>query len=81
MRTQILVIDDEESYCEILKYGLEKEGYEVETADSAESALGMDLSVFQLIIVDIMMERLSGFDFAKRVRNNPKTEFIPIIFC
>ena len=81
MRTQILVIDDEESYCEILKYGLEKEGYEVETADSAESALGMDLSVFQLIIVDIMMERLRGFDFAKRVRNNPKTEFIPIIFC
>jgi len=81
MRTQILVIDDEESYCEILKYGLEKEGYEVETADSAESALGMDLSVFQLIIVDIMMERLSGFDFAKRVRNNPKTEFITIIFC
>lgn len=81
MRTQILVIDDEEPYCEILKYGLEKEGYEVETADSAESALGMDLSVFQLIIVDIMMERLSGFDFAKRVRNNPKTEFIPIIFC
>ena len=81
MRTQILVIDDEESYCEILKYGLEKEGYEVETADSAETALGMDLSVYQPMIVDIMMERLSGFDFAKRVRNNPKTEFIPIIFC
>ena len=81
MRTQILVIDDEESYCEILKYGLEKEGYEVETADSAEAALGMDLSVYQLMIVDIMMERLSGFDFAKRVRNNPKTEFTPIIFC
>ncbi len=81
MRTQILVIDDEESYCEILKYGLQKEGYEVETADSAETALGMDLSIYQLMIVDIMMERLSGFDFAKRVRNNPQTEFTPIIFC
>ncbi len=33
------------------------------------------------MIVDIMMERLSGFDFAKRVRNNPSTENVPLIFC
>ncbi len=78
MRIRILVIDDEESYCEILKYNLEKEGYE---ADSAETALGYDLSIYQLMIVDIMMERLSGFDFAKRVRNNPSTENVPLIFC
>ena len=81
MRIRILVIDDEESYCEILKYNLEKEGYEVDTADSAETALGYDLSIYQLMIVDIMMERLSGFDFAKRVRNNHATENVPIIFC
>lgn len=81
MRTRILVIDDEESYCEILKYNLEKEGYEVDTADSAETALGYDLTMYNLMIVDIMMERLSGFDFAKRVRNNTTTENIPIIFC
>ena len=80
MRIRILVIDDEESYCEILKYNLQKEGYEVDTADSAESALRMDLSIYQLMIVDIMMEHLSGFDFAKRVRNNPATENTPIIF-
>ncbi len=81
MRIHILVVDDEESYCEILKYNLEKEGYDVDTADSAETALGYDLSIYQLMIVDIMMERLSGFDFAKRVRNNPATENVPIIFC
>lgn len=81
MRIRILVIDDEESYCEILKYNPEKEGYEVDTADSAETALGYDLSIYQLMIVDIMMERLSGFDFAKRVRNNPSTENVPLIFC
>ena len=81
MRIRILVIDDEESYCEILKHNLEKEGYEVDTADSAETALGYDLSIYQLMIVDIMMERLSGFDFAKRVRNNPSTENVPLIFC
>lgn len=81
MRIRILVIDDEESYCEILKYNLQREGYEVDTAESAEDALRLDLSIYQLMIVDIMMERLSGFDFAKRVRNNPSTENTPIIFC
>lgn len=81
MRIKILVIDDEEAICEILKFNLEKEGYDVDCAYSAEEALEMDLSVYTLIMVDIMMERISGFDFAKRVRNNPATEFTPIIFC
>lgn len=81
MRVKILVIDDEESICEILKYNLEKEGYEVTTANSAEEALGLDLPAYSLMIVDIMMERLSGFDFAKRLQNNMATERIPIIFC
>ncbi len=81
MRIKILVIDDEESLCEILKFNLEKEGYEVDCAYSAEEALKMDLSSYSLMIVDIMMETLSGFDFAKRVRNNTATENIPIIFC
>lgn len=76
-----MVIDDEESVCEILKFNLEKEGYEVDCAYSAEEALEMDLASYQLFIVDIMMDRLSGFDFAKRVKNDPSTENIPIIFC
>lgn len=62
MNNRILVIDDEESLCEILKFNLEKEGYEVNCAYSAEEALTLDLSVYSLMIVDIMMERLSGFD-------------------
>lgn len=82
MRTRILVVDDEEALCEILKYNLEKEGYEVDTAYSAEEALKMDLTVYSLLIVDIMMERLSGFDFAKQIRwDGSPTETIPIIFC
>ncbi len=81
MRIKILVIDDEEAICEILKFNLEKEGYDVDCAYSAEEALEKDLSAYTLIMVDIMMERISGFDFAKRVRNNPATEFTPIIFC
>lgn len=81
MRIKILVIDDEEALCEILKFNLEKEGYEVDCAYSAEEALEMDLTVYSLMIVDIMMERFSGFDFAKRVRNQHDIENTPIIFC
>lgn len=81
MRTKILVIDDEEALCEILKFNLEKEGYEVDTAHGAEEALEMDLRPYDLFIVDIMMGRLSGFDFAKQIRNVPETENTPVIFC
>lgn len=78
---RILVIDDEEALCEILKFNLEKEGYDVECAYSAEEALEMDLTRFQLCMVDIMMDKLSGFDFAKRLRSDSRTENIPVIFC
>lgn len=81
MRNKILVIDDEESVCEILKFNLEKEGYEVDCAYSAEEALDMDLEGYSLFMVDIMMGGLSGFDFAKRLRNVSATEEKPILFC
>lgn len=81
MNARILVIDDEESICEILRYNLLKEGYEVDVAYSAEDALEKDLRPYDLFIVDIMMERLSGFDFAKKLRNSDSTEIVPIIFC
>lgn len=81
MRKKILVIDDEEALCEILKFNLQKDGYEVDCCYSAEEALAKDLSGYSLMLVDIMMERISGFDFATRVRNNSATEEIPIIFC
>lgn len=49
--TRILVVDDEEDLCEILKFNLEIEGYEVDTAYSAEEALKKDLTVYNFIIV------------------------------
>lgn len=81
MQARILVIDDEEAICDILQYNLTKEGYEVDVAYSAEEALDMELSKYQLFIVDIMMGDMSGFDFAKRIRNVTATERIPMIFC
>jgi len=81
MRIKILVIDDEESICEILRYNLEKEGYKVDVALSAEEALHMDLPSYSLFIVDIMMDKMSGFDFAHKIKNVDELESKPIIFC
>jgi len=81
MSTRILVIDDEESLCDILKYNLEKEGYQVDCAYSATEALERNLKVYDLFIVDIMMERLSGYDFVQRIRCKSDTESKPVIFC
>lgn len=81
MSIKILVIDDEEALCEILKFNLEKEGYEVDYAYSAEEALTKDLKDYSLFMVDIMMDKLSGYDFAKAIRNNPEVENTPILFC
>lgn len=81
MRIKILVVDDEESMCEILKYNLEKEGYEVDYALSGVEALSLDLSSYSMFILDIMMDNISGFDLAKRLKNSSSTEHTPIIFC
>ena len=59
--TRILVVDDEEDLCEILKFNLEIEGYEVDTAYSAEEALKKDLTVYNLLLLDVMMGEISGF--------------------
>lgn len=75
---RILVVDDEEDLREILRFNLEAEGYEVETAGSAEEALSMHCSSFDLILLDVMMERMSGIEMAEQLRalgNNT-----PIIF-
>lgn len=76
-----MVVDDEESLCEILKFNLEKEGYEVITANSAEEVLTLNLKDLDLMILDIMMGELSGFGLARILRKRPETKSLPIIFC
>ena len=66
--------------CEILRFNLETEGYRVETANSAEEALTLDIPSFDLLLLDVMMEGMSGFSLAKRLKADPKTADIPIIF-
>ena len=77
---RILVVDDEEDLCEILRFNLETEGYMVDTAFSAEEALQMDLAPYDLFLLDVMMGEISGFKMARLLRQDPKTASIPIIF-
>lgn len=92
---KILVVDDEQDICEILQYNLETEGYEVTTANSAEEALpklgirneksGMrneelGNEIPDLILLDVMMGEMSGFQMARILKANPATAQIPIIF-
>ena len=77
---RILIVDDEEDLCEILKFNLENENYLVDTANSAEEALKMDLTVYNLLLLDVMMGEISGFKMASMLKKDKKTAGIPIIF-
>ena len=77
---RILVVDDEDDLCEILKFTLENEGYWVDTANSAEEALKKDLTSYDLLLLDVMMGEISGFKMANMLKKNKSTANIPIIF-
>lgn len=81
MNDRILIVDDEETLCEALRFNLEAEGYRVDTANSAEQVLAMDASGYDLLLIDIMMGEISGIQLAKILKANPATAAIPIIFC
>lgn len=77
---RILVVDDEEDLCEILKFNLENEHYHVDTAHSAEEALKLDLTTYDLLLLDVMMGEISGFKMANMLKKDKTTAGIPIIF-
>ncbi len=76
-----LVVDDEETLGEALRFNLEAEGYGVDTACSAEEALTLDLARYDLFLLDIMMGEISGTQLARILKSNPATASRPVIFC
>ncbi|MDY6968074.1 MAG: response regulator transcription factor [Spirochaetota bacterium] len=81
MKKLIYVIDDEKDIQEILNVNLSKEGYDVKTFSSAEEALKIiDKDYPELILLDIMMDGMDGYDFCKEIRQNDQLKLIPIIF-
>lgn len=97
-KQRILIVDDEEDICMILSYSLQKAGYETLVAHSAEEALGLlqspianSPSPISLILLDIMMDGMSGLEMAEKLHlspnsliasspNSPQGASIPIIF-
>ena len=77
---RLLVVDDEETLREGLRTYLEQEGYSVDSAASAEQALECDMVSYDLILLDIMMDKMSGTELAAQLKENPATADIPIIF-
>ena len=77
---RILVVDDEQDLCEILSFNIQIEAYHVDTANSAEEALEMDIASYDLLLLDVMMGGMSGFQLAKKLKENPMTAHVPIIF-
>ena len=77
-KKRILIVDDEQDLCEILHVNLVAEGYEAEVANSAQEALRKDVRDFDLLVVDVMMPGMSGFDMARQIRTSGIAT--PIIF-
>ncbi len=80
-KAKILVVDDETTLCEILKLNLNLEGFDVDTANSAEDALSKNLTDYKLILLDVMMGEMSGYDFISWIRSNKDYADIPVILC
>ncbi|NMB49077.1 MAG: response regulator transcription factor [Bacteroidales bacterium] len=78
MGEKILVVDDEKDICNILQFNLENEGFEVDVAYSGEEALEKLSESHSLIILDVMMEGMSGFKMAEKLRKEGNT--VPLIF-
>jgi len=76
---KILVVDDEEDICEILKFNLQDDNTDVTTVNSGEEVLNLNINQFDLILLDVMMGGISGFKLADKIRKELKSE-VPIIF-
>ena len=77
---RILVVDDEQDLCEILQFNLNAAGYQADVAFSAVEAVSKGIEQYDLLLLDVMMPGLSGFELAQRLKTDEKTAHIPIIF-
>lgn len=80
MPQTILVVDDEKDILELLKYNLEKEGYKVLTARNGKEALNLVSHMPNLVVLDVMMPEMDGWEVCKAIRRNPKTSSLPVVF-
>src|SRR4030042_4670688 len=76
----ILVVDDEADIVELISYNLKKEGFSVDSALNGETALAkIKKGRYDLVILDLMLPGIQGIELCRILRNDPKTETLPII--
>ena len=79
-KKRILVIDDERDLCDILLFNLHAAGFQAQAVYSAEEALQLEVTDFDLLLLDVMMPGMSGFELAEKLKASEKTAHLPIIF-
>lgn len=80
MAVRILVVDDEADIVRMLKYNLEKEGYDVLTASNGKAALEKAHTSPDLIVLDVMMPQMDGWEVIRQLKRAPETASIPVLF-
>jgi two-component system alkaline phosphatase synthesis response regulator PhoP len=80
LQSKILLVDDEKDIVEFIKYNLEKENYRVITAYDGEEALEKMSEYPDLVILDILMPKLTGYEVCRKIKSDVKFNNIPIIF-
>lgn len=80
MKKRVLVVDDERDIVDLLTYNLKKEGYDVISASNGQEALKKAASKPDLIVLDVMMPVLDGFETCRRLKSDPATSSVPVIF-
>lgn len=80
MPKRVLIIDDDYDLCEILSFNIEAQGYQVSVAHSAQEAVKLNIASFDLLLLDVMMPGMSGFQLAKELKEDYIYSQVPIIF-
>jgi len=77
---KVLLVDDEEDILEFMQYNLEQEGFGVVTANNGEEALSKLTSEISLVILDVMMPKMNGYEVCSNIRSQMKYQDLPVIF-
>lgn len=80
MKKRIILVDDEKDILEVISYNLQKEGYSVHTAENGNALFEYDLAAVDLIILDIMIPGMDGYQICEKLKKDPVTARIPVIF-
>jgi len=80
IKTKILIVDDEKDIVEFIQYNLEQEGFKVITAYNGKEAIEKIKEIPDLVVLDVMMPGLDGYEVCKKIRAKEKYKNIPILF-